>query len=113
MSPTLQDLPVRINEVVIPVGDDPAPAARIEAPAGRFSGHCSTYDHTNRVIVSNRIELWSTGKRCGMTCRPLLGDDDDPGERIEFDDRRIVWAFGCMMRLMLRQGTITGGMGDT
>jgi len=108
MSPTLQDIPVRINEVVIPIPH--TDLASIDEPHGRFSGCWSSYDHTNRVLLGNRIELWATRTRCGMTCRPVLGDD--PGERIEFDDRRIVWAFTCMMRLMLRTGTITNQAGD-
>lgn len=86
-------------------------ADRSKSPKPRgFDGMWYTFDQANRVLVGNRIELWATRTKCGMTCRPLLGED--PGERIEFDDRRIVWAFTCLMRLMLRQGTITTQAGD-
>ncbi len=68
----------------------------------RFSGHWSTYDHTNRIFLGNSVELWATRTTCGMTCRTAGGDD--LGERIEFEDPKIAWAFTCMMRLMRGEG---------
>lgn len=121
MSTTLQDLTPStcmlpstslpdFLDVPTPVPSFVPPAVDPE-PRGLFEGMWSSYDHTNRVLIGNRIELWATRTKCGMTCRPVL-NDDDPGERIEFDDRRIVWAFTCIMRLMLKQGTITCRAGD-
>ncbi|MBA3274443.1 MAG: hypothetical protein H0T72_01520 [Chloroflexia bacterium] len=111
---TVVDRPVALLPVmspVLPINEQlPTLEADRPEPVGRFEGMWSSYDHTNRVLIGNRIELWATRTRCGMTCRPVLGDD--PGERIEFDDRRIVWAFTCIMRLMLKQGTITCRAGD-
>ena len=105
--------PPAVLPATIEPAQSPAPIAAGGEPGEiveRFSGHWTTYDHPNRIVLGNSVELWATRTACGMTCRPAGGDD--PGERIEFDDRRIVWAFTCMMRLMRIHGIRPPGVAD-
>ncbi len=63
-----------------------------------FTGFWSTYDQVNQRFLANHIKLWATHDRCGMTASSH--EAGDPGQRIEFEDPKIAWAFTCMMRLM-------------
>ncbi len=67
-----------------------------------FEGFWSTYDRGHTRFLANHIVLWAEPGRCGMTAGGI--DTGMPGERIEFEDPRIAWAFTCMMRLMRSQG---------
>ena len=52
------------------------------------------------------MRTWYALPRSGLCLtRPLVGDN--PGQRIEFEDPTIVWAFTCMMRLMQNQSRYT------
>ncbi|MDQ3657426.1 MAG: twin-arginine translocation signal domain-containing protein [Chloroflexota bacterium] len=94
-SPTALPAPIPITSTVEVVEDD---AQDAEA----FEGFWSTYDQVNNRFLANHIALWAERDRCGMTAGGI--NADIPGERIEFEDPKIVWAITCMMRLMRKQG---------
>ena len=74
-------------------------------PLESFEGFWSTYDQVNQRFLANHIKLWATHDRCGMTASSH--EAGDPGQRIDFEDPKIAWAFTCMMRLMRNQSRDT------
>lgn len=65
-----------------------------------FNGALTTYDHTDQAVLSNMIEM----RVSPGTVEIVMGDGlDGPRKRIRFDDKKIVWAFTCMVRLMRKQ----------
>ena len=70
-----------------------------------LEGFWSTYDHVNQRFLANHVKLWATQDRCEMTASSH--EAGDPGQRIEFEDPTIAWAFTCMMRLMRNQSRYT------
>ncbi len=66
----------------------------------RFTGHWMMFDHEQRVPLSTGVHLWAGPASCGFELSDGRGGE---AERIAFDDRRIVWAITCMIRLMRRK----------
>ena len=93
-------LPATITPPVEVVEDD---VQEVES----FEGFWSTYDQVNQRFLANHITLWATHDRCGMAASSIQSGDQ--GQRVEFEDPMIAWAFTCMMRLMRRQSNYYGG----
>ncbi len=74
-------------------------------PLESFEGFWSTYDQVNQRFLANHIKLWATHDRCGMIASSH--EAGDPGQRVDFEDPKIVWAVTCMMRLMRNQSRYT------
>lgn len=66
----------------------------------RFTGHWMMFDHEERIALSAGVHLWATDTECGFEMSDGRGGD---AQRIRFDDKKIVWAMTCMIRLMRRQ----------
>ena len=66
----------------------------------RFTGHWTLFDHEQRIALSAGVHLWAGPASCGFEMSDGRGGG---AERIEFDQRQIVWAVTCMIRLMRRK----------
>ena len=75
-----------------------------------FTGFWSIYDQVNRCLLANRVELWATYDRCGMTASSV--DPDSPAEYIEFEDPKIVWAFTLHDAADAKPGDLSGNGGE-
>ncbi len=77
-------------------------------PTDRLVGHWTMYDQATREILSNDVELWASPTECGV----VIGNGDDR-RAIHFDDKKIVWALTCMIRLMRKHGASRSPMKET
>lgn len=66
----------------------------------RFTGHFLLFDHDQRIALSTGVQMWAGPVSCGFE----MSDGRGGGlERVEFEQRQIVWAMTCMIRLMRRR----------
>ncbi len=66
----------------------------------RFTGHLMLFDHEQRVTLSAGARLWVGPASCGFDLADGHGGE---WRRLVFEQRQIVWAMTCMVRLLRRQ----------